>query len=346
MENQLCFGAACWQRPRGAVSSLQRTPKGLRAACPHSQEDTGALCPHPAGFLPASSSPPLLHPTPPLQKPSPKAGRRSGAPGLVAGGQAARLPAARFPALRQLREELGSPAPCLLPAPWRAPLQLGCLLARRAVCLGLLSKTWQGAHGKGLGSPKPLSAAAPLTEAVLGQRPPRAASVSPLQSSPLCVQGVLQTLLPGSQGFAFVQPLIFLPPSVADCKPLFPFLQPALKYLRHAYGLCHHPGDSWCLAPPRRGQQQAQIAAGMLLVDAAGDLLGFGERGFLSLTLSTSAPCPGSRCSLPGSVFPNKSVPKKKKGGQRGALPSSPSSGARCCVTRTRCLLFSLNICI
>lgn len=188
MENQLRFGAACWQRPRGAVSSLQRTPKGPRAACPHSQEDTGALCPHPAGFLPASSSPPLLHPTPPLQKPSPKAGRRSGAPGLVAGGQAARLPAARFPALRQLREELGSPAPCLLPAPWRAPLQLGCLLARRAVCLGLLSKTWQGAHGEGLGSPKPLSAAAPSAEAVLGQRPPHAASVSPLQSSPLCVQ--------------------------------------------------------------------------------------------------------------------------------------------------------------
>lgn len=35
-------------------------------------------------------------------------------------------------------------------------------------------------------------------------------------------------------GLAFVQPLIFLPPSMGDCKPLFPFVQPALKSLHHA----------------------------------------------------------------------------------------------------------------
>lgn len=122
--------------------------------------------------------------------PSPAAGRAGLSCALLAAGSVA------------------SPSRCVL-ARQQQRSQLGCLLPRRAACVGLLSKTWQGAQG--LGSTKPISAAAPSAEAVLGQRPPRAASVSPLQSSsfrqlPAPRAGVLQTLLRGSRALLLFSP--------------------------------------------------------------------------------------------------------------------------------------------
>lgn len=62
---------------------------------------------------------------------------------------------------------------------------------------------------------------------------------------------------------------------MADCKPLFPFLQPALNYLRHAYGLCHHPGDFWCLAPVGGDSSKLKLPWGCslwMLVEICWDL--------------------------------------------------------------------------
>lgn len=124
----------------------QRVRAGLRAAGPHSQEGTGAPCPHPGGFLPASqlSSCPSSHAA--FAKPFPKGWltergsrnrrqrtsstsprRRFASPPPAAGG--ARLSCALLAA--------GSAASlsCCVLARRQQRSQLGCLLPRCAVCI-------------------------------------------------------------------------------------------------------------------------------------------------------------------------------------------------------------------